>query len=109
MEVVREEGRMSRNVLAASIGCSLVEVAALVPVTGVVLAIWRALVTVVRAAEQAVVLTSTPSVKMSLRPRMWDALAATKARITPEPVPTSRTSGLDELGGKRECRKLVSD
>ena len=109
MVVVREEARMSRNVLAECVGWSLRKGFVLVLAVEVVLASRRALVTVVRAAAQAVVLTSAPRIRMSLRPRMWVALAVTKARMTPEPVPTSRTSGLDEVGGKRDCRKLVSD
>lgn len=57
--------------------------------------------TVCEAALQAKLLMSVPRVSMSCRPNMLRALAATKANTTPEPTPTSSTSGGTDDSGKR--------
>ena len=54
--------------------------------------------TVSRVARHALRFTSVPSVRMSLRPKIDCACAATKASTTPDPVPASTTRGVEVEG-----------
>lgn len=72
------------------------------------LSVAHAIMTVFCVAIVAWLFISTPSERMSDRPKMWDALAVTKARTTPDPVPISVTIGDGVVGGKCVVRNAVS-
>ena len=64
-----------------------------------------------RVARQALRFTSVPKVRISLRPKICCEFPATKPRTTPEPVPTSTTSGDVEDGPVLvfSCVSLLSE
>ena len=66
--------------------------------------------TVLTVAEEAKGLISVERVRTSGREKMAGAWVVRDERMVPEPVPTSRTSGVGErarIGQKREERKDV--